>query len=131
MNEAQEMGAIALFGEKYGDLVRVVKFGESVELCGGTHVEATGQIGMFHITSESAISAGVRRIEAITADRVEQMMEENTSIMKQVKQILNNPNNLAGTVQDVLDNNRELQKQLEGFAKKRSNGSKSHTEEQH
>lgn len=118
MNEAQEMGAIALFGEKYGDLVRVVKFGDSVELCGGTHVEATGQIGMFHITSESAISAGVRRIEAITADRVEQMMEENTSIMKQVKQLLNNPNNLAGTVQDVLDNNRELQKQLEGFAKK-------------
>ncbi|MGF7139547.1 alanine--tRNA ligase [Roseimarinus sediminis] len=118
MNEAQEMGAIALFGEKYGDLVRVVKFGDSVELCGGTHVEATGQIGMFHITSESAISAGVRRIEAITADRVEQMMEENTAIMKQVKQLLNNPNNLAGTVQDVLDNNRELQKQLEGFAKK-------------
>lgn len=118
MNEAQEMGAIALFGEKYGDLVRVVKFGDSVELCGGTHVEATGQIGMFHITSESAISAGVRRIEAITADRVEQMMEENTSIMKQVKQLLNNPNNLAGSVQDVLDNNRELQKQLEGFAKK-------------
>ncbi|MCF8361581.1 MAG: alanine--tRNA ligase [Prolixibacteraceae bacterium] len=118
MGEAQEMGALALFGEKYGDLVRVMKFGDSVELCGGTHVEATGQIGMFHITSESAISAGVRRIEAITADKVEEMMEENTSILKQVKQLLNNPKNLTGTVQDVLDNNRELQKQLEGYAKK-------------
>ncbi|MDA3818822.1 MAG: alanine--tRNA ligase [Prolixibacteraceae bacterium] len=118
MSEAQEMGAIALFGEKYGDLVRVIKFGDSVELCGGTHVEATGQIGMFHVTSESAISAGVRRIEAITSDKVEEMMEENTSILKQVKQLLNNPKNLTGTVQDVLDNNRDLQKQLESFAKK-------------
>ncbi len=118
MGEAQEMGAIALFGEKYGDLVRVMKFGDSVELCGGTHVEATGQIGMFHITSESAISAGVRRVEAITADKVEEMMEENTSVLKQVKQLLNNPKNLTGTVQEVLDNNRELQKQLETFAKK-------------
>lgn len=118
MSEAQEMGAIALFGEKYGDLVRVIKFGDSVELCGGTHVEATGQIGMFHVTSESAISAGVRRIEAITSDKVEEMMEENTSILKQVKQLLNNTKNLTGTVQDVLDNNRDLQKQLESFAKK-------------
>jgi alanyl-tRNA synthetase len=118
MGEAQEMGAIALFGEKYGDLVRVIKFGDSIELCGGTHVEATGQIGMFHITSESAISAGVRRIEAITADKVEKMMEENTLILKQVKQLLNNPKDLTGTVQYILDNNRELQKQLETFAKK-------------
>ncbi|MDA3832310.1 MAG: alanine--tRNA ligase [Spirochaetales bacterium] len=118
MGEAQKMGALALFGEKYGDLVRVMKFGDSVELCGGTHVEATGQIGMFHITSESAISAGVRRIEAITADKVEEMMEENASTLKEVKQLLNNPKNLTGTVQDVLDNNRELQKQLEAYAKK-------------
>ncbi|MBN1769050.1 MAG: alanine--tRNA ligase [Prolixibacteraceae bacterium] len=129
MNEAQEMGAIALFGEKYGDLVRVIKFGDSVELCGGTHVEATGQIGMFHITSESAISAGVRRIEAITADKVEEMMEENTSILKQVKQLLNNPKNLAGSVHDVLDNNRELQKQLESFAKKEAQGIKAQLKE--
>ncbi|HKK81742.1 MAG TPA: alanine--tRNA ligase, partial [Prolixibacteraceae bacterium] len=118
MGEAQEMGAIALFGEKYGDLVRVMKFGDSVELCGGTHVEATGQIGMFHITSESAISAGIRRIEAITADKVEEMMEENSTILKQVKHLLNNPKNLTSTVQDVLENNRELQKQLESYAKK-------------
>jgi alanyl-tRNA synthetase len=129
MNEAQEMGAIALFGEKYGDLVRVIKFGDSVELCGGTHVEATGQIGMFHVTSESAISAGVRRIEAITADKVEEMMEENTSILKQVKQLLNNPKNLAGSVHDVLDNNRELQKQLESFAKKEAQGIKAQLKE--
>ncbi|MDA3929684.1 MAG: alanine--tRNA ligase [Prolixibacteraceae bacterium] len=118
MNEAQEMGAIALFGEKYGDLVRVVKFGESVELCGGTHVESTGQIGMFQITSESAISAGVRRIEAITSDKVEDMMEENTAIIKAIKQLLNNPKDLTSSVQDILSNNKELVKQLEGFAKK-------------
>ena len=124
MNEAQEMGAIALFGEKYGDLVRVIKFGDSIELCGGTHVEASGQIGMFQITSESAISAGVRRIEAITADKVEAQMEEYASILKQVKQLLNNPKVISGAVQDVLDNNRELQKQLEGFAKKEAHSIK-------
>ncbi|MDA3880036.1 MAG: alanine--tRNA ligase [Prolixibacteraceae bacterium] len=118
MDEAREMGAIALFGEKYGDSVRVMKFGDSIELCGGTHVEATGQIGMFHITSESAISAGVRRIEAITGERVEELLVENTSMIKQMKQLLNNPKNLAVSVRDVLDNNRELQKQLETFAKK-------------
>jgi len=124
MSKAQEMGAIALFGEKYGDEVRVVKFGHSVELCGGTHAEATGQIGMFQITSESAISAGVRRIEAITGKKVEALMEESTSIIKQVKQLLNNPKNLSGSVQEVLDNNRELQKQLDGLAKKEAMGLK-------
>ncbi|MBN2806387.1 MAG: alanine--tRNA ligase [Prolixibacteraceae bacterium] len=130
MSEAIEMGAIALFGEKYGDEVRVVKFGESVELCGGTHVQSTGQIGMFQIVSESAISAGVRRIEAITADQVEALMEENNAIMKEVKHLLNNPQNLTSSVQDILTNNKELSKQLEALAKKEALGLKAQLKDQ-
>jgi alanyl-tRNA synthetase len=129
MNEAQEMGAIALFGEKYGDAVRVVKFGESVELCGGTHVHSTGQIGMFQITSESAISSGVRRIEAITGEKVEALMEENTATVKQLKLMLNSPQGLTTTVNELLDNNKELNKQLEIFAKKEAMGLKAELKE--
>ncbi|MBN1925444.1 MAG: alanine--tRNA ligase [Prolixibacteraceae bacterium] len=118
MNEAQEMGAIALFGEKYGDLVRVIKFGDSVELCGGTHVESTGQIGMFHILSESAISAGVRRIEAITAVKVEELFENNASTVKQLKYLLNNPKEISEAVQELLEKNNALTKQIEEISKK-------------
>ena len=125
MNEAIDMGAIALFGEKYGDLVRVIKFGESVELCGGTHAESTGQIGMFHIVSESAISAGVRRIEAITGEKVEALMEEHTATVKQLKLTLNNPQSIPASVSELIDSNKELSKQLEAFAKKEAMGLKS------
>ncbi|HPR31742.1 MAG TPA: alanine--tRNA ligase [Prolixibacteraceae bacterium] len=124
MSEAREMGAIALFGEKYGDQVRVIKFGDSVELCGGTHVESTGQIGMFHIVSESAISAGVRRIEAITADRVEELFENNATTMKQLKYLLNNPKDISGAVQELIDKNNTLTKQIEESAKKEAAGIK-------
>lgn len=124
MSKAQDMGAIALFGEKYGDEVRVVKFGSSVELCGGTHATATGQIGMFQIVSESAISAGVRRIEAITGEKVEELMEEHTTTAKQLKQLLNNPQNIPASVHELLDQNKELSKQLEGFARKEATGIK-------
>ncbi|MFA9390873.1 MAG: alanine--tRNA ligase [Prolixibacteraceae bacterium] len=124
MKEAQEMGAIALFGEKYGELVRVVKFGDSVELCGGTHVKSTGQIGMFQIISESAISAGVRRIEAITADKVEELMEENLAIVKQAKQLLNNPKDIPAAIVDLQEAGKELSKQLEAYAKKDALGIK-------
>jgi alanyl-tRNA synthetase len=124
MDIAREMGAIALFGEKYGDSVRVMKFGDSIELCGGTHVEATGQIGMFHIISESAISAGVRRIEAITGEKVEELLESGTSTLKQLRMMLNNPKNISASVTELLNNNRELQKQLDAFAKKEALGFK-------
>jgi len=112
------LGAIALFGEKYGDFVRVIKFGESVELCGGTHVPSTGQIGLFIITSESAISAGVRRIEAITADRAEEFVKKHLDELSEVKAVLNNTQNLKKSVEDLVAQNSKLQKQIEEFERK-------------
>ncbi len=122
--EAEKMGAIALFGEKYGDTVRVIKFGDSVELCGGTHVPATGQIGQFVITSESAISAGVRRIEAITADKAEAFINKNMDELAEVRSLFNNTKNLKKSVDDLLDENAKLKKQLEGFEKQAAAGVK-------
>lgn len=123
-DEAKKLGAIALFGEKYGDFVRVIKFGDSVELCGGTHVPATGQIGSFVITSESAISAGVRRIEAITADRAEAYVNKHLDELAELKSLLNNTQNLKKTVEDMLVQNGKLQKQLEEFERKAAAGIK-------
>ncbi len=122
--EAQEMGAIALFGEKYGDTVRVIKFGDSIELCGGTHVPATGQIGQFIITSESAISAGVRRIEAITADKAEKFISKNIEELHDVRALFNNTKNLKKSVEDLMAENARLQKQIEAYEKQAAAGVK-------
>jgi len=123
-DKAKELGAIALFGEKYGDFVRVIKFGDSVELCGGTHVPATGQIGLMIITSESAISAGVRRIEAFTADCAEEFVKKHLDELAEVKVLLGNSQNLKKSVEDALAQNSRLQKQIEEFERQAASGIK-------
>ena len=123
-DEAKKLGAIALFGEKYGDTVRIIKFGDSVELCGGTHVPATGQIGLFVITSESVISAGVRRIEAISGEKAEAFVKQNIEELAEVRILLNNTQNLKKSVEDLLAENSKLQKQIEAFERKAAAGIK-------
>ena len=115
IDEAKEMGAMALFGEKYGDLVRVIKFGTSVELCGGTHVQSTGDIGLFKIVTETAVAAGVRRIEAITSDKAFAFLESHVKLVDELSVLLKNPKNLIKTVQDLQDQNKQLQKEIEGY----------------
>lgn len=111
--EAQKSGAMALFGEKYGDHVRVIKFGDSVELCGGTHVTSTGQIGFFKIISESAIAAGVRRIEAVTGMASEQMLFSKIDTLSEISFALNNPKEIENAVLSLISENQQLKKQLE------------------
>jgi len=120
MAEAQEMGAIALFGEKYGDRVRVVKFGDSVELCGGCHTSATGNIGYFQITGESAIAAGIRRIEAVTGAQAEMHSEAAQEALRTAKAFFNNIPDLAGAIQKLINENAEYKKQAEAFAKQKA-----------
>ncbi len=112
--QAREMGAMALFGEKYGDLVRVITFDPeySVELCGGTHVTATGQIGLLKIVSEGAIAAGIRRIEAVTADRAEEYWEEKETLLEEVSELLRGPKDLLRGLTNLVDEYQELRKQV-------------------
>ncbi len=117
MAEAQSLGAMARFGEKYGDRVRVVKFGPSVELCGGCHTSATGNIGLFKIVSESAIAAGVRRIEAVTGEEAEQMVFGMQNLLKTARSFFNNVPDLAGAIQKMIEDNATFKKQAEEFAK--------------
>ena len=119
IDEARQMGAMALFGEKYGDRVRVIKYGDSVELCGGTHVGNTGNIGMVRIVSESSIAAGIRRIEAITGANVEDMLDNVQDTLGHVKELLNNAPDAIAALQRSLNENAELKKQVDDFMKQR------------
>ncbi len=120
IDEAKTMGAMALFGEKYGDFVRVIKFGHSIELCGGTHTPATGNIGMLKIVSEGAIAAGIRRIEAVTGAAAEQYINEMQDAFDQAKQLLNAPN-IIQAIQKLMADNEKAKKEIEEFNKERAN----------
>ncbi len=119
IDEARQMGAMALFGEKYGDRVRVIKYGSSVELCGGTHVTNTGNIGMVRIVSENSIAAGIRRIEAVTGERVEEMLDTVQDTLGHIKELLNNAPDAIVALQKSLAENAELKKQVDDFIKQR------------
>jgi len=115
MDEAVNMGALAFFGEKYGDKVRVIRYGDSVELCGGTHVPATGQIGLVKIVSEGAIASGIRRIEAITAVKAEEYIYEQEAMITSLKQLVKSPTEPLKAVQQLMDQNAEMRKLVEAF----------------
>jgi alanyl-tRNA synthetase len=115
MEEAISMGALALFGEKYGDTVRVVEFGKSIELCGGTHVGATGNIGIFKIISESAIAAGIRRIEAVTASKAEEYINERLKIVEDITSTLKSTGSITESVEKLVAENNSLKKSVTKF----------------
>jgi alanyl-tRNA synthetase len=124
IDEAKAMGAMALFGEKYGENVRVIKFGDSVELCGGIHVSNTAKIGLFKITSESAVAAGIRRIEAITGSTAEMFFKEKASKLDAINSLLKNPKDLEKAIDDLLAKNQQLTKEIEQFQREKSKGIK-------
>ena len=118
--EAQKLGAMALFGEKYGDHVRVVKFGDSVEFCGGTHIANTGHIGSFRIVSEGAVAAGMRRIEAVTGAAAEMYNNGIQDQLDGLKELLKNPKDITAAVQKLQEDNAALRAQLEAFQKEQT-----------
>ena len=115
IEEAKKLGAIALFGEKYGDKVRVVRFGPSAEFCGGIHVKSTGHIGFFKIISESSVAAGVRRVEALTGKAAEEAIYAVEDTLNDIKALFNNAKNLQATIEKSINENSELKKEVESF----------------
>ena len=115
IEEAKAMGAMALFGEKYGDDVRVIKFGPSVELCGGCHVASTGKIGSLRIVMESSVAAGIRRIEAVTAEKADELYYKQVDTLNNLRGMFNNAPDLAGAIRKAIEENADLKKQIEGF----------------
>ena len=123
IEEAKSLGAMALFGEKYGDFVRVITFDPkfSVELCGGTHVPATGSIGFFKIISESSVAAGVRRIEAITGEGAQEFLSSELQLLEELRSILKNPKDIIGAVKNLADEKHSLEKRLESLNLEKAN----------
>ena len=117
IEKAKEMGATALFGEKYGAKVRVIKFNDSIELCGGTHMNATHEIGMFSITAETAVASGIRRIEAISGDAANDYFRERSKNFESISVLLKKPKNLEKSIQDLISKTQDLTKQVENLQK--------------
>ena len=125
IEEAKSKGAMALFGEKYGEKVRVVKFGDSVELCGGTHVSSTAQIGKFIFITETAVAAGIRRIEAITSTKADEYINNELSLLDDVRTLCKNPKNLTKHLESLLRQNSDLQKEIDKLLKDKAKNLKS------
>jgi alanyl-tRNA synthetase len=122
--KAREAGAMMLFGEKYGEIVRMIQFGESKELCGGIHVSSTSQIGNFKIISEGSVAAGIRRIEAITADAADAYIKDQIDVLNQIKEMLKNPKDISKAISDLMQQNSDLQKEIDASKKEKAKGLK-------
>jgi alanyl-tRNA synthetase len=129
IKKAEEMGAMMLFGEMYLDTVRVIQYGDSIELCGGTHVGGTGNIGLFKITSESSVASGIRRIEAVSSKTAEIYIQQQLETLSSIQGLFKNPKNVVQSVEDTLSKNQHLQKQLDKMEKERAKNIKADLKE--